>query len=207
MIKCNVTINGVISRAATIRTNKEGKSFVGFGILVNLTAGSEHKQIEVSVLKEGSENELSQYNAGLQVELQGSLTFKKRENHFYLNFYADSVNFEPENNSNTVIGSMEFKGTIGKQVEEKTDKKGRKYIVFSAFSTEKTGDNFEFIWVRFVRFSPERETFLIPKGRVHVKGAFDISFYQDRLILNCRVEEIGEWVKVDYRKSNEETSL
>ncbi len=207
MIKCNVTINGAISRAATMRTNKEGKTFIGFTVMVNITAGSEHKQVEVSVLKEGDENDLTQYTAGLRVELQGSLIFKKREPHFYFNFYADAVNFKPENNSDTIIGSIEFKGTVGKQVEEKTDKKGRKYLVFSAFSTEKNGDSFEFTWVRFVRFSPERETFLIPKGKVHVDGALGISFYQDRLILNCKVETISEWVKVDYRKSNEETSL
>ncbi len=43
MIKCNVTINGAISRAATMRTNKEGKTFIGFTVMVNITAGSEHK--------------------------------------------------------------------------------------------------------------------------------------------------------------------
>ena len=28
MIKCNVTINGTVSRAATVRTNSEGQSFI-----------------------------------------------------------------------------------------------------------------------------------------------------------------------------------
>lgn len=31
MIKCNVTINGIVSRTASMRTNKEGKSSVGRG--------------------------------------------------------------------------------------------------------------------------------------------------------------------------------
>ena len=30
MIKCNVTINGTVSRAATVRTNSEGQSFICF---------------------------------------------------------------------------------------------------------------------------------------------------------------------------------
>lgn len=28
MIKCNVTINGIVSRTASMRTNKEGKSYI-----------------------------------------------------------------------------------------------------------------------------------------------------------------------------------
>ena len=28
MIKCNVTINGTVSRAATVRTNSEGQTFI-----------------------------------------------------------------------------------------------------------------------------------------------------------------------------------
>lgn len=32
MIKCNVTINGIVSRTASMRTNKEGKSYISFAV-------------------------------------------------------------------------------------------------------------------------------------------------------------------------------
>ncbi len=197
MIKCNVTVNGVISRAASMRTGKEGKAYISFSVKVNVPSkdADSCKTVEVSVLREGDSNELAQYSSGTRVELKGSLTFRKRESNFYFNFHADSVDFSSVNNQDGIAGSMEFKGTIGKQVDEKMDKKGRQYLIFSAFSTEKDGDIFEYTWVRFIRFAPEYETFLIPKGKIHINGTLEISIYQDKINLGCRVEEISEWVK------------
>lgn len=199
MIKCNVTVNGVISRAASMRTGKEGKAYISFAVKVNVSSkdGDSCKAVEVSVLKESSNNELAQYSSGTRVELKGSLTFRKRGSNFYFNFHADSVDFSPVNNQDDIVGSMEFKGTIGKEVNEKTDKKGRQYLIFSAFSTEKDGDIFEYTWVRFIRFAPENEAFLVPKGKIHINGTLGISIYQDKINLGCRVEEISEWVKQD----------
>lgn len=199
MIKCNVTINGVISRAASMRTGKEGKAYISFAVKVNVSSkdGDSRKAVEVSVIQESDGNELTQYSSGKRVELKGSLTFRKRVSNFYFNFHVDSVEFSPLNNQDGIAGSMEFKGTIGKQVDEKTDKKGRKYLIFSAFSTEKDGDIFEYTWVRFIRFAPEHEAFLIPKGKIHINGTLEISIYQDKINLGCRVEEISEWVKQD----------
>lgn len=199
MIKCNVTINGVISRAASMRTGKEGKAYISFAVKVNVSSkdGDSRKAVEVSVLQESDGNELTQYSSGKRVELKGSLTFRKRVSNFYFNFHADSVDFSPVNNQDGIAGSIEFKGTIGKQVDEKTDKNGGKYLIFSAFSTEKDGDIFEYTWVRFIRFAPEHEAFLIPKGKIHINGILEISIYQDKINLGCRVEEISEWVKQD----------
>lgn len=197
MIKCNVTVNGVISRAASMRTGKDGKAYISFAVKVNVSSkdGDSCKAVEMSVLQEGNSNELARYCSGSQVELKGSLTFRKRESNFYFNFHADSVGFSPASNQDGITGSMEFKGTIGKQVDEKTDKKGRQYLIFSAFSTEKNGDVFEYTWVRFIRFAPEHETFLVPKGKIHVNGTLELSIYQDKIILGCRVEEVSEWVR------------
>lgn len=199
MIKCNVTVNGVISRAASMRTGKEGKAYISFAVKVNVSSKDREtgKSVEVSVLQEGDSNELAQYSPGTRVEMKGSLTFRKRESNFYFNFHAQSVEFSPVNDQDGIGGSMEFKGTIGKQVDEKTDKKGRKYLIFSAFSTEKDGDVFEYTWVRFIRFASEHEAFLVPKGKIHINGTLEISIYQDKINLGCRVEEISEWVRQD----------
>ena len=199
MIKCNVTVNGVISRAASMRTGKDDKSYISFAVKVNVSSKDRDstKAVEVSVLQEGDSNELAQYCIGSRVELKGSLTFRKRESNLYFNFYADSVDFSLVNNQDSIAGSMEFKGTIGKQVDEKTDKKGRQYLIFSAFSTEKVGDVFEYTWVRFIRFAPEREAFLVPKGKIHIHGTLEISIYQDKINWGCRVDEISEWGKLE----------
>lgn len=51
MIKCNVTVCGTVSKAATCRTNKEGKAFVSFAMNVVIPAKSGiNKTIEVSVI-------------------------------------------------------------------------------------------------------------------------------------------------------------
>lgn len=199
MIKCNVTVNGVISRAASMRTGKEGKAYISFAVKVNVSSkdGKTGKSVEVSVLQEGDSNELAQYSPGTRVEMKGSLTFRKRESNFYFNFHAQSVEFSPVNDQDGIAGSMEFKGTIGKQVDEKTDKKGKQYLIFSAFSTEKDGDVFEYTWVRFIRFASEHEAFLVPKGKIHINGTLEISIYQDKINLGCRAEEISEWVRQD----------
>ena len=38
MIKCNVTMNGIVSRTASMRTNKEGKSYIGFAVKTTILA-------------------------------------------------------------------------------------------------------------------------------------------------------------------------
>ena len=105
MIKCNVTVNGVISRAASMRTGKEGKAYISFAVKVNVSSkdGDSCKAVEVSVLLEGNSNELAQYSSGTRVELKGSLTFRKRESNFYFNFHADSVDFSPVNNQDGIV--------------------------------------------------------------------------------------------------------
>lgn len=84
MIKCNVTVNGVISRAASVRTGKEGKVYISFAVKVNVSSkdGGSCKTVEVSVLQEGDGNELAQYSSGTRVELKGSLTFRKTRKEF-----------------------------------------------------------------------------------------------------------------------------
>ncbi len=50
------------------------------------------------------------------------------------------------------MGDMEFKGKVGKDIDMKKGKNGKAFLMFSAFSAEKIGEEFAFTWVRFVRF-------------------------------------------------------
>lgn len=80
MIKCNVTINGIVSRTASMRTNKEGKSYISFAVKISILAkAGSSKQVEVFVSKNGTTAELLSYVTGQRIELKGVLTFRKRE--------------------------------------------------------------------------------------------------------------------------------
>lgn len=201
MIKCSVTINGTISRAAQMRTDKDNNSFVSFPMSVVLPAKSGiNKTVEVSVSLNGTQNDCHKYQANQRVEVQGTLTLRKRGDALYFNFMADSVNLNPVETKDKIEGEMEFRGSLGnKDVIVKNDKKGNPFSVFSGFSTEKVGENFEFIWVRFVRFSGEKEAFLQPKRKVNVKGSAEFGVYNDKVDISCRVSEISEWVKGPYQ--------
>ena len=201
MIKCNVTINGTISRAAQMRTDKDNNQLVSFPVSVVLPAKSGiNKTIEVSVSMNGTQTDCAKYPANQRVEMQGTLTLRKCGDALYFNFMADSVNLNPAESKDKIEGEMEFRGSLGsKDVVTKNDKKGNPFTIFSGFSTEKVGENFEFIWVRFVRFSGEKEASLQPKGKVNVKGTAEFGVYNDKVDISCRVSEISEWVKEPYR--------
>lgn len=188
-----------------MRTNSEGQSFICLTVKATIPAKSgAGKQVEISVSMDGEETDTTSYAVGARVEMQGTLTFRKRSDNLYLNFHAEAVDFAPVSDKDSITGDIEFRGTIGKQVEEKTDKKGGKYLVFSAFSTEKDGEALAFTWVRFIRFSAERETFLAPKTGITAKGKLELSAYLDKLNIACRVEELAEWVKKDNNYQTQE---
>lgn len=203
MIKCNVTVCGIVSREAAVRTDKEGKQFVTFGIDVVIPAKNGiNKTIGISVARDGNESDLSAYRRGNRLEVAGTLILKKRDERLYLNLSASGVNFATTEDKDFIKGQMEFRGKIGKSVEECKDKNGKDYIRFSAFSAEKVGDGFTYIWVRFFCFGKEREAWLQPGVRTEVKGELEVSAYNDSLSLSCRVDEMAEYVKPPYPANN-----
>ena len=143
MIKCNVTVCGIISRSAQMRTGKEGKPFMSLGINVVIPAKSGiNKTVEISVAKDGgSQEELANYPVGNRVEVVGTLTFHKKGEAFYLNLSATGINTFSAGSEDSIKGDIEFRGTLGNKIEEKKDKKGNPFCVFSAFSSEKNGEN------------------------------------------------------------------
>ena len=107
MIKCNVTINGTVSRAATVRTNQDGRACVCFAVKVFIPAKSgAGKQVEISVSKDGTETDSSLYTIGARVNMQGTLTFRKRGDALYLNFHADTVDLAPATDKDSIMGDL-----------------------------------------------------------------------------------------------------
>ena len=195
MIKCNVTICGVVSKAATCRNDKNGRPVVDFAVNVVIPAKSGiNKTIEVNVCKDGTLDDVLGIALGARIEVAGTLTLKKRGDNLYFNLAATGINAATLANEDSITGQMEFRGKTGKQIEEKTDKKGRPFIAFNAFSAEKVQDGFEYTWVRFIRFDHEREAWLQPSMKITAKGTLELSVYNDRLSLSCRFDEISEYV-------------
>jgi len=199
MIKCNVTVCGTVSKAASCRTDKEGKPFVGFAMNVVIPAKSGiDKTIEVSVIKDWTLTEAGNCTVGSRIEVAGILTPRRRGDVMYFNLSAKSVNVNPAEDKDFIKGEMEFRGKTGKTIEEKQDKNGMPFCRFSAFSAEKVQDGFEYIWVSFFLFDGKREAWLQPGVKANIKGALSLSVFNDRPDFSCRVSEMSEYVPQPY---------
>ena len=198
MIKCEVSVCGTINKEAIIRTNKDGKSFMSFAMNIVLPTTSGSKVIDVSVLCDNDRNyDLSKFCVGTRLNISGTLLFKKRGDYLYLNLYAEGFEFENVAAIDSIKGSMQFRGKLGKTIEEKTDKKGNKYHTFSGVSSEKVSDGFEYIWVSFFDFSQVLNDAIKPETKVEIAGSLDLSFYKDKLTISSRVKNISQYVPVN----------
>ena len=198
MIKCEVSVCGTINKEAIIRTNKDGKSFMSFAMNIVLPTTSGSKVIDVSVLCDNDRNyDISKFCVGTRLNISGTLLFKKRGENLYLNLYAEGFEFENVAAIDSIKGSMQFRGKLGKTIEEKTDKKGNKYHTFSGVSSEKVSDGFEYIWVSFFDFSQVLNDAIKPETKVEVAGSLDLSFYKDKLTISSRVKNISQYVPVN----------
>ena len=202
MIKCNVTVCGTICRVATVRTNSENKVFTAFAVNCVVPAKSGiNKTVEISVTKDGEDNELKNCALGQRVNVSGTLTFKIRWDYLYFNLSASEVTLSASN-EDSIKGEMNFRGKTGKNIEEKTDKKGKDFLQFSGFSAEKVNDGFEYLWVRFFGFDCKREKWLQPQTGIEVKGDMELSVYNDKLNLSCKIAEMSAYVKPPYNPNN-----
>ena len=196
MIKAKATINGTVSKAVSLRQDKDGRQMAQLSIRLAVPGSREDmsgKDVFVSVSYPADGFDANRVVTGTRIEASGTLTFKKSGDNLYLNFLADNIIFNPAGEQDNIEGTLEFKGTVGKNVEVKTDRKDRPYVSFSAFSSEKVKDNFEFIWVRFIRFDYTKELFLQPKAKIQVTGKLSITAYQGRLTLDCQADSFKVW--------------
>ena len=151
MLKSEVCVNGLVTRAAVAKTNAEGNSFVTFGLKVDVPSKQGVSNVlDISVSRDGADTAGMTTNA--RVEVKGTLSFKKRGEKMYLNLHADEVNLSPASTTDMLTGTLSFRGTIGKNVETKNDKNGKPYLLFSGYSAERVEESFEYTWVRFVAF-------------------------------------------------------
>jgi hypothetical protein len=182
------------------RIYKDDRHVASFAVKTVVPGKPENKEVEIFVSHPDTAL-CNSLEVGTRVELKGDLTFRKKGDVMYLNFAATNV--DSTNEPDVIDGMMEFKGTAGKQIDMKTDKKGGKYLTFSAYSAEKVGADFEYIWVRFVRFSANREAFLQPKAKIEASGKLELSAYQGNISLSCRLEQLTERQTMPFYPTNE----
>ncbi len=203
MIKCNVTVCGIISRDASIRTNKEEKSFLAFPLRVQIPAtDGQTVPVVVDVSKEAAGEDAAGYRNGSRVEVVGTMYFKRRGDKLYFNLFADEIRTAAADAADKIEGELSFRGKVGQNIEEKRDRKEQPYTMFSAFSAEKVEDGFEYQWVRFFCFGKEREAWLQPGVKVEARGEMTLSVYNGKVNVSCRAEELVQYV-ADSSNSNE----
>ncbi len=205
MIKCDVKVSGTICKEAAIRNNKDGKSFLTFSMNVLIPISKEStKAIEIAVTRDDiSEDQLANYSVGTRLTASGVLIFKKRGDNVYVNLYAEHFEFNSVPEKDGINGKMKFRGKLGKTVNEKTDKKGKKYFLFSGMSSEKVENGFEYLWVSFFLFKEKTDECLKPEAKVEITGDVEISFFKDKLNITSRVDEITPYVST-YNPSNQQ---
>ena len=201
MIKCNVSVCGTVSKAAVVRNGKDGMPFTTYSVDVVVPAKKGiNKTVMVSCIMDGDCAEA--IVVGNRIDVKGVLTFKKKDDNLFFNLKGVEVSLPATESKDGIVGDMEFKGKVGKDIDMKNDKKGKTFLMFSAFSAEKIGEEFAFTWVRFVRFSEEKEEWLQSKATIEAKGELEISVYNDRLNLGCKVAELSQWEKKPYHPNN-----
>ena len=195
MIKCNVTICGTICRDASVRTGKDGKEFVSFSMQVSVPGKDGNGgSLEISVSKDGGQDDANGFKYGSRAKVAGTLFLKRRGEKLYFNLSADSVSLSDVGNMDSFKGQMVFRGKTGQHIEERKDKSGKPYQMFSAFSAEKVNDGFEYQWVRFFCFGKERDAWLQPGIKVDAIGEMNLSAHNGKINLSCKVEELTQYV-------------
>lgn len=207
MIKVEANVIGTIKRNACVRTDRNNKPYLSFIMAVRLPdAKAEGKTIDVFVsLPEAQQGDISLYSEGVRVSINGDMDIRNKGEE--LNFYLVGKTISTENvpELDALGGTLKFRGHLKKEnvYEEKTGKKGNPFIVFSAFSSEKVGENFVSTWVNFMRFPAKgatiesiRPEWMRSKAHVDISGDLQLSSYNGSLRLSCCVREMSEVVNI-----------
>lgn len=197
MIKCNVKVCGIINRAASVKQTVDGKSFVAFGMSVEVPS-TKGDAVSVNISVAADSADAAVLTQGRRVAVDGVLKIKgAAERKTYFNLSAENIALDPVAESG-ISGEMEFRGVVCKDIKTPTDKKGNRYLRFSAYSTDKIGEEFFSVFVRFVSFNEAIPPFIVPKAKIEAKGELRISTFNGNLDLNCKAVELKEYVKAPF---------
>lgn len=138
MIKCNVTVCGLISRDAILRNGKEGKQFVSMTVQTTIQGkDGQGGAVEISVSMDGTQEEAARLRNGMRVKVTGILVPKHRGDKTYFNLSAESIVPAGAGDTDSLQGELTFRGKVGKTVDERTDKKRQTVLQLFSFQRRK----------------------------------------------------------------------
>ena len=197
MIKCNVKVCGIVTRAASTKTTNDGKSFIVFGLAVDVPS-TRGDQVPIYISVAADNADVAMLTQGRRVSIDGVLKVRgAAEKKMYFNLSATNIELDPIAEAG-ISGDMEFRGTLCRDIATPIDKKGNKYLRFSAYSTDKVGEDFFSVFVKFVQFTEAMESFMVPKGKIEAKGDLRITTFNGNIDLSCKVAELKAWEKVPF---------
>ena len=209
MIKAEVNVTGTVKRNTGIRTDRNNDPYLSLIVTECLPdAKQTNHSIDVFVsLPNAHQEDVYTYTEGSRLTVNGSMDFRKKEEELQFYLTGNLVSIENVTDLDAIGGTMTFRGHLKKEnvYEQKTDKNGHPYIVFSAYSSEKVGESFVSTWVNFMRF-PEKDAdissilpdWMRPKSHVDITGDLQVSSYGGAVRLSCRVKDMQEHVYVQH---------
>ena len=212
MIRADVNMTGTIKKGATTRTDKNNNSYLSFVVKVKLPdAKGKSSDLDVLVtLQGGKQNDLSLYTGKKRVTVQGMLDIRKKGDDLTFYLSASKVSTKDVQDNDGITGELHFRGRLKNEniFEEKSDRNGNPYLLFSAYSSEKVGETFVSTWVRFLRFPDKgagidtiKPDWMRPKAKVSIDGELQLSLYDKQVRISCRVAEMKEYVKEEYHNN------
>lgn len=206
MIKAEVKVIGTIKRSASIRTDKNNQPYLSFIVTMALPdAKVSSNSIDAFVsYPKGQQSDVPQLVEGVRVAILGTLDIRHKDDNLLFYLSAEAVTTENVLELDAVIGTLSFRGHLKKEnfCEEKNDKNGNPYLVFSAYSAEKVGENFISTWVNFMRFPNKgagidtiKPEWMRSKAHIEVNGEMQLSSYNGNVQLSCKVADMREYVK------------
>lgn len=196
MIKCNVTACGTINSSAEEKQSNAGEKFISFSMTIPFLGkdGSAREQY-ISVSAAGDKETAKAYTTGRKVTVTGVLYIRKHDGNVYFNLRSDgNIEINESTANDRLEGSMEFKGKISKKgIKEFKSKKGKDMQSFSAFSSDKEGENREFTWVNFIVLSPIHADYFAAEKYVSVVGDLQVDIFKSELQLECKVKSLEAW--------------
>ena len=154
MIKSNLKVCATINRAASVKKDKKGASYLSYGVQLPVSGkNGETQNLVINVMMAPSKGNASDLTVGRRVKLEGEMTIHKHGGKLCCYLRPESLELA-DGASDSIEGTLEFRGKLGKKdVELKEDKNGNIYMVFSAFSIDKTKDKPEFTFTAQFNFS------------------------------------------------------
>ena len=172
-----------INRAASVKKDKKGASYLSCGVVLPIIGkNGETKELFINVMMAPSKGNVSELTVGRRVNLAGEMSIQKHNGKTCCYLRPESVELTNDG-TDAIEGILSFRGKLGKKdVELKEDKNGKIFLVFSAFSVDKTKDVAEFTWVNFLYFDPQNEDFLKPGTYIDAKGPVQFGVYNDAIL-------------------------